>query len=371
MNINITPSFSSKEKTILGKRSNREDLKEDLKELAASQSQEKRNKTSDTIAEMSLEKFDSSVIQPLSQMHDFQSRIKHCKSFFNKQERKLELLVTGPDKNWEIKITIWKDKFRSSSFKKKFFLEPTLGKKQRFIYFAVKESNKKGIFKELLLVSSSKQGSFSELTSIKKGKNLSGNHVFDIFYTRIEAIIQAKKTFLYDDALMKISNPDDPQEDYGDLPIRALRVLGRMDKTSWYESKGFSILHCKKFPLLCGNLSQVPNIYHASTDRIRNTPLSYLLSIQKKYEVEESLTEDLQKKYLSYNKDETIHDLVHSILKQMSLPEKKFEACIDFNNFYLEAIEPWGPEECDKEDVPFFNALDVFDNSRIFSRESL
>lgn len=328
---------------------------------------------------LALEAFDQSFEAIGS---NFKDRIKVIKKCFSKVDDKYVLWLEL-DEGKRVFVVFRKGHYESESLGEKEFLEPAYSK-NKFYYLEVFEDNNEPTsascdLDKILCVRASALGSTSELVKIAKGKQLTGNQIFDVLYSRIESVFNTRRVLLYDDAQFPIESPK-THEEVGCFPLRELRALAsdNDEGLSWYEEKGFEALKCTDFATVWPEVkvSQNPQEYRTAIKVIRETSLDDLHRMLNAYPKSKVILQELRKEYVASLSNPTIHDLVKSISQQMRT-EEKLKALKDFELFYNHTISPWTPKVLTKDKLffatkstkAFFKALETLNAICIFQKK--
>jgi hypothetical protein len=330
---------------------------------------------------MNLKEFDRCLSEPLSCVADFKSRIQLVKRYFIKntnhvtKTHQYDLWIElNLEKSLKVKIVFHKSVYHSTALDEQIFLEPTLKTHQKYYYFEVYEpTDIPEHFTKILSVRTSILGSSSELSWISKGKHLSGNQVFEIFYERIERIIAARQIFLYDDALLGFNKPGSNEEE-GCFPSRIFRALGSIDSKglSWYEGQGFSFTVCKDIPTIWKGetITQESEMsYRSAITDVRNTSLNDLCRLLKSFPTSQKTIKRLWNTHLPGQKWASISDLTQILYRESRIPEQKYQALKDFKSLYDHALVKWKPKGKTREsDQPFFKGIETLNDVCLFSK---
>jgi hypothetical protein len=324
---------------------------------------------------VTLNEFEEEFLQIIPEQLEFTERMEALKSYLSPQENEhYDLyIILNEKKELEIKIELKEKKFRSLSLVEAVNKE-TYFEKQNYYYISVYETIPVGssfVDVKVLKIRTSFLGSKGELEWIQKGDRLSGNAVLSL-YGMIEKIIKVKEMVLYDDSKLIVEDlKAKKSQKKVNVSLRTLRALSSTDEKglSWYEEKGgFTPLTCQEYPTKWEKLTQNPENYRDAIKLVRNTTLETVLRTHQTFPNSVKTINRLAKKYLSNDKNQTIHDLVRTMNEAAKTQNSTI--LYDIGIFFNQVISVF-ISDGKADDQFFFNSLRILEKTRMFVKNEI
>lgn len=210
-------------------------------------------------------------------------------------------------------------------------------------------------------------GDHGEILWLKKGVQLSGTYVTTLCLKILEAIPLVKTLYLFDEAksVLNLTGNKDVK-----ISLSKILSIASIDGKSWYGRFGFTPVKCDNWKRLDGKLvNQDPEKYDQAIKLVRNTRLSELQELYKKYTTRLRLLNKIVIKYFPNDAgtNHTLHTLFHSVheaWKKNVNPEN--QSSEDLYTLYKNFLEPIG--ESTMKSHSYTQALETINTHILWQR---